>query len=525
MNQVSLIRALARSRAFPDHPRKVRLVQTHLSYVFLTPTRVYKIKKAVDLGFADFSTLARRRRFCRVEVEINRRLAPRVYLGVEPVVLVSGRPVVGVRGGAVEYAVVMRRLPDSRLLSRQLRRGPGDYPLVTRVADRLARFYGQVKLATGDRDTGAGPLARVVRDNFKVLERFSGDLFNAEALASLRGWSERELAAMRPRIEQRARAGRSVEGHGDLHLAHIYVNDEIEILDGTEFSRRFRAGDYAKDVAFLAMDLEARDRHDLSRHFIRILARRLHDPDLPRLLPFYKAYRALVRAKVNALLAGEREVPIEARQAGARRARRYFKLAERITRWRGAPALIVMGGLTGVGKTVLALDIARRYGAEWVATDVLRKLLAGTDPFQSARASIGQGLYSPAHRRATLRAVLREARSLLRAGRPVILDGTFQRREDRAAVRRLARREGAEIRFLWCEAPLDVVRRRFRRRAARASFSDADWKVYLAMRKRQEPPVEIPPSKITFLDTTRAGPVLRRRIDALLGALASPPSR
>ncbi len=521
MDQISLIRTLLCSRAFPDHPSRVRLVQTHLSYVFLTHNRVYKIKKAVDLGFADFSTLAKRRRLCRVEVEINRRLAPRVYLGVIPIAMEGGKPVVGGRSGAViEYAVVMKRVPDYRLLGRRLRRGPGDYPRIARVADRLARFYRTVGLGPRDPDIGPEAIARLVRDNFLVLGKFSGSLFDAEVLSSLRAWSESSLKAQASLLRRRAREGRAVEGHGDLHLAHIYVNGEVEILDGTEFSRRFRTGDVARDLAFLAMDLDARDRHDLSRHFIRILSRRLGDPELPRLLPCYKVYRALVRAKVNALLSEETEVPRDIRKSSAGRAQRYVRLAERIARWRGGPALLVMGGLTGTGKTRIARDIVRRYGLEWVATDVLRKLTAGIDPYAAVSPGVGRGLYAPAHRRATMRAVMREATGLLRAGRPVVLDGTFQRRDDRVAVSKLAGRLGVPVHFFWCDAPPAVIRQRLGIRRGRPSISDGSWRVYLEQRKQHDPPRELRPEVVTFLDTTRTAAFLRRRVDRTLAPLA-----
>lgn len=520
MDQEALVRSLLRRRAFPDHPARVRLVQTHLSWVFLTPTRVYKIKKAVNLGFANFSTLALRRRFCGVEVAVNRRLAPRVYLGVEPIALTRSGPVVGVPGRAVEYAVVMRRVPDARLLSRQLHRAPGDYPRLTRVAERLARFYAVSRVGPRDPDVGPRAVTRIVNDNFRLLEKFSGRLFDPEALADLRHWSDARHAALSPLIARRAREGRAVHGHGDLHLAHIYVDGDIEILDGTEFARRYRVGDVAQDVAFLAMDLEARGRHDLSRHLQRVLARKLRDPEMVRLLPWYKSYRALVRAKVNALMSAEHEVPAAARASARRRALRYFRLAQRIARWRGKPAIVVVGGLTGTGKTRIALDLAARFGMEWVATDVLRKLLAGIDPFESAAAGLRQGIYSAAHTRRTMAAVRSEAAALVRAGRPVVLDGTFQRRSDRDAVRRLGKRLAVPVRFVLCEAPPAVVQARLRGRSARPSISDAQWAVYQRMRRTFEDFEEIPAGEVLRLDTRATLGILGRRIEGFVGTLA-----
>ncbi|MFQ5457946.1 MAG: AAA family ATPase, partial [Myxococcota bacterium] len=249
------------------------------------------------------------------------------------------------------------------------------------------------------------------------------------------------------------------------------------------------------------------------------------DPDPPGLLPVYKTYRALVRAKVNALLSEETEVPGAAREAGARRARRYFRLAGRIARWRGGPALIVMGGLTGTGKTRIARDIARRYGAEWVATDVLRKLIAGRDPFEPAGAGPGKGLYRPAHRRATMRAVMREASALLRAGRPVVLDGSFQSAGDRAAARRLAARLGVRVHFFWCEAPEAIIRGRFNLRRKRPAISDGTWPVFLSQRRTYDPPVELNSEVLTRLDTSRSLRVLQRRVDGVLAPLAVCPGR
>jgi len=520
MDQETLVRSLLRRRAFPDHPARVRLVQTHLSWVFLTHTHVYKIKKAVDLGFANFSTLALRRRFCGVEVEVNRRLAPRVYLGIAKVAMTRGGPAVGAPGRAIEYAVVMRRVPDVRLLSRRLRRGPGDYPRLTRVAERLARFYAAERVGSRDPDTGPRAVARIVNDNFRFLEKFSGRLFDPDALADLRRWSDARHAEFSPLIARRAREGRAVHGHGDLHLAHIYVNGDVEILDCTEFARRYRVGDVAQDVAFLAMDLEARGRQDLSRHLQRVLARRLRDPELVRLLPYYKSYRALVRAKVNALLSEEHEVPAAARASARRRALRYFRLAQRNARWRGKPAIVVMGGLTATGKTRIAIDLAVRYGMEWVATDVLRKLLAGIDPFSSAASGLRQGIYTAAHTRRTMAAMRSEAAALIRAGRPVVLDGTFQRRSDRDAVRRLGKRLGVPVRFILCEAPPAVVRARLKGRRARPSISDAQWTVYQRMRGTFEDFEEIPAAEMLRLDTRARPATLLRRIEGFIRVLA-----
>lgn len=523
MNQKDLVRALVQDRPFPDRPRQVRLVQTHMSYVFLTHRFVYKIKKALDLGFADFSTPALRRRFCHVEVSLNRRLAPRVYLGVTPIVMANGRPVLGGRGRAVEYAVIMRRLPDAWLLARRLKRGPGDYARITRVAEHLARFYAGTRVSSRDRDAGPRAIARIVQDNFEVMGKFTGEIFDSKTVADLRRWSNAEHARLAPLIARRARQGKAVHGHGDLHLAHIYVNGDVEILDCTEFARRFRVGDVAQDISFLAMDLEARGRLDLSRHLVHVLARRLRDPDLPKLVPYYKVYRALVRAKVNALLSAEREVPTPAREAARRRGARYLRLASRIARWRGSPALVVMAGLTGTGKTRWALDIAARYGIEWIATDVVRKRLAGIDPFTRADEAAGGGIYNAAQTARTMRAVLVEAEDLLCAGRPVVLDGTFQRRSDRDAARLLARRLGVPVRLVVCHARAPVVRRRLGERRRRPALSDGRWPIYLLQRRTSEPPDEVPREERLDIDTTLSSAAIRRRMDALLRPLAEPP--
>lgn len=520
IDQPALIHALMRLRTFPDHPKRFRLVQTHLSYVFITPKRVYKIKKALNLGFVDYSTLSRRRRFCEAEVAVNRRLAPRVYLGVEPVTLVDGKPVIGGKGTPVEYAVVMRHVPDSRLLLRRLRKRPGDYPRIDEVVERLVRFYRDSQVGVDDPDTGPGSITRIVNDNFTLLEKFTGTLFDSEIISDLKAWSRGELKALGSLIRRRVGEGRAVEGHGDLHLAHIYVNGNVEILDAIEFARRYRVGDVAQDVAFLAMDLEFRDRHDLSRHLIRRLSKRLRDPELPRLLPLYKSYRALVRAKVNAIMSQESEVPQADLEAAARRARRYLRLAVRIARWRGRPTMIVMGGLSGTGKSRIGLDIARRYGTEWLATDVIRKLLAGIDPFTEAHAPHGRGVYAPVHRRRTMRALMREAADLLREGRTVVLDGTFQNREDRAQARRLAGRLGVPICFVWCHAPAATVRKRLAVRGSRGNISDATWSVYQKQKARYDPPTEIPPDQLITIETTASIRTNRRLIDRILSPLA-----
>jgi len=312
----------------------VEVRQTHISVVFLVGHDVYKLRKPVALGFVDFTTLEARRADCFEEVRLNRRLAADVYVGVVPVVARGSGLAFEGEGEAVEWAVKMKRLPDEASLLARLERGELAEETIERVADRLAAFHASAaRPADAPELGGFETVARNVRENFEEMAEDVGRTVSGPVFASLRAKSEEALARLRPLIEERARRGTACEGHGDLRLEHIYVlddrapPDDLVVIDCVEFSRRFRVSDPVADVAFTVMELLFHGQGERAQRFADRYLRSRGDESGAALLPFYVAYRSLVRAKVRGLELREPEIPEARRQSSLRKARAHFLLA------------------------------------------------------------------------------------------------------------------------------------------------------------------------------------------------------
>ena len=495
-----LVRAMLRPAFYPHRPQRVRLVQTHASWVFFAGDRVYKIKKAVDFGFLDFSTLPRRARACRREVELNRRLAPGLYLGVVPIH--ERRPAETDRGPAadctyslappgriVDFAVVMRPLPPQRLLSSLLARGAADEAVLRRVARRIAAFHA--------RAAGAAPrwrrvavLAENLRENFRQTVPFLEKTVSGGDFLLVWDYNHDFFERRRPLLEKRAREGRIRDGHGDLHAEHICVErSRVRIYDCLEFSDRLRQCDVAADIAFLYMDLLHHGRPDLASALMDEYLRRTGDWEVRLLVPFYACYRAVVREKVESFQLADPGITVSGKRAATRRAASYFRLARELARRDARPRLILVGGLPGSGKSTVAAAFADRIGADTFASDIVRKDLAGVAPRARLVAGSGEGWYSTEMTELTYRELLVQAERQLRAGRSVVLDATFQRAADRQRAAALARDVGGILVAAECRCPARVARERLasRSRPGYEGPSDAGWEVYRTMRSTFEP--------------------------------------
>ena len=300
-DQSRLVEALARSGVLGGATPAGKL-ETHISFVLLTGTYAYKIKKAVDFGFLDFTTLAARRFFCDEELRLNRRLAPELYLEVVPITGTVDAPVVGGPGPALEYAVKMREFPQNALASRLLAAGLLEPADIDSLAARVAEFHGGIAVAAADGAFGASDeILRLAQRNFEVLAPLLATSPEQSELDELRAWTEREHAARRGAFLRRRQQGFVRECHGDLHLNNIArIDGEIVIFDGIEFNEAMRWIDVMSELAFTVMDLEDRGRADLAHRFLNAYLERTGDHAGLAVLPFYLAYRALVRAKIAA---------------------------------------------------------------------------------------------------------------------------------------------------------------------------------------------------------------------------------
>jgi aminoglycoside phosphotransferase family enzyme/predicted kinase len=480
-----LVAALAHPRCYPHPVRAVRLVETHISWVLLTGRYAYKIKKPLDLGFLDFSTLAARRRHCLAELRLNRRLAPELYLDVVAIRGSLRRPRIGGRGRAIEYAVRMREFPQRALASRMLARGAFTATHVDALAQRIAAFHAAAPVAP--RHAKAQVLAPALQNFAQARALFRGRR-ERRALDALERWTRREHAALRPRLAARRARGFVRECHGDLHLGNIVVLGGRPIaFDCIEFSAALRRIDVASEVAFLFMDLMDRGRPDLAWRFLDRYLADTGDYEALALLRYYSVYRAMVRAKIHALRAHQapRGSPERARLLAA--ARGYLRLAERLAR-RGRVALLVTHGLSGSGKTTGTQSLLERLGAIRVRSDVERKRLFGLAPLARSGSAPGRGLYTAAANEATYRRLAELAETVLEAGYPVIVDAAFLRRAERERFAALARRLRVPFVLLDFDAPERVLRRRILRRArGRADASEASLAVLELQCARREP--------------------------------------
>ena len=505
----SMIEALRDGPGWASDDLPIEIVQTHISAVLLGNRHALKLKKPLDFGFLDYTTLEKRRRACEAEVSLNRRLCSGVYLKVQPVVEVDGRPRLSDAGHIIDYGVWMKRLPADRMLDKMIAKEIVTEAIIDRIAERLSAFH---------RDAKRGPVVdsygslEVIRhnweENFTQTAPYIDRTIAASEFGLIRDWISDRLNTFDALFRKRVRDSAVCDGHGDLRSESICITDGICIFDCIEFNERFRCGDVASEVAFLAMDLDARGRPDLGYYFSERYDARTSDGDLFALLPFYRCYRAFVRGKVLSFRLDEPEFS-EAQQRDAElRARNYFNLARRYSTPLNKNTVIAVIGLSGSGKTSVARAIAGELGLRVVSSDAVRKSLFGS---QEQPFGYGKGIYSAEANRLTYQTLIGNGRALLKESRGVVLDATFQRSADRSAAREMATSLGAQWRIIECQLSPDLVRSRLDERAQRDELSDAGWETYLRQRKSFEPVDDTGSDGHAVLDTARTLPLTSRR--------------
>jgi aminoglycoside phosphotransferase family enzyme/predicted kinase len=483
--------ALQNPTIYPEPTATVELRETHISLVFLTDHFAYKIKKPVDLGFLNFSTLKQRRFYCQQELALNRRLSSNVYLAVVPIHLAGHAYVFDNHGPIVEYAVKMRRLSEDRCLEALLRR-PALIESMGTLAQRLAAFHAQHPLPPTREPYGT--LAQVEADwqeNFAQTTAFIDKTISQQIHVRIQQAVTSFISRHTKWFAQRAQEGHIRDCHGDLRAEHIYLeeNGQLQIIDCIEFNERFRFIDVASEVAFLTVDLERLGVPSMAHRFVQAYVQHSGDVTLYRLLNFYRCYRAYVRGKVASIRLQEGITP-DARLPWQRQADAYFRLAARYAEALTRPLLLLTTGLIGSGKSTVATAMAEGLDLQMHSSDRVRKTLAGLSPQTPRHEVYGAGLYDASATHRTYEALSERARQALIHGHSVILDASFSKRAERQRMQALAHEVGAEYCVLECTAPEEVLRQRLRQREkGPATVSDAREEI-LAQFQRDYDPVQ-----------------------------------
>jgi aminoglycoside phosphotransferase family enzyme/predicted kinase len=517
----ALIESLLDPRRYPHAAEAVELVETHISWVLLAGDCAYKIKKPVDLGFLDFSSLDRRRHFCEEELRLNRRLAPELYLGVTAITGRPDDPRLDGPGEAIEFAVRMRRFDREQQLDRLLARGGLEPRHIDDLAATLAGFHRNAAVAGPDSPYGSpGHVWQPVAENIsQISERLEGD--TTAWLADLRRWSEETFARLRPVFEARKREGFVRECHGDAHLANVVLwNGRTLPFDCLEFNPSLRWIDVISEIAFTAMDLADRGRRDLGWRLLNAWLELSGDYAGVGLLRFYLAYRAMVRAKVAIIRLRQAGLTENERESARRQFDEYRDRALAYTRAR-RPALLLMHGLSGSGKTTVSQQVLESFAAIRLRSDVERKRLYGLAPGAASGSTIDQGIYSREAGERTYEHLARLAGELLAAGELVVVDAAFLERRRRERFRRLAAGHGAAFLILDLAADEALLRERVTQRThAGTDASEATLDVLARQSTSHEPLTPDESGHVLTLDARRTPPAaeladrIRRRLAA-----------
>ena len=517
-----LCTALARPDFYPDPPGRVEVRETHISRVFLAGDRAYKLKKPLVLPFLDYGTPERRREMCAEEVRLNRRLAPELYLGVRALAATADGLELAKEDDvrAVDYVVEMRRYDEASTLAAKLERGELKRREVVALGGVLARFHARARRVAA---SGMPVLAveRRMTENFHELLGVVEQRAEVERVLALERFAHAFVAAHARMLDARARRGLVREGHGDLRAEHVLLGETLQVVDCVEFEPALRELDVADDLAFMVMDLVGRGGDRFAKALVHAYREAGGDPGEDRLIAFYAAYRALVRAKVALLRAAQQPASSSERAHESAVARELLALAERFAWQARLPLVIVVCGLPAAGKSHLARALAEIARLPHLSSDVARKRLAGIRPQQRA----GDAAYGAEFNRLTYAELGRRAAREASGCGGAFVDATFRHRADRESFAD-AFADAAPLLFVECRAPGRVLGQRAAQREIQPGrVSDASLSVVLRESSTWEPLDEVAPEAHVTLRTDR--PVesqledLRALLDRRMGLLST----
>jgi uncharacterized protein len=516
----TLIAFLESPASYPHGPAEVRSLQTHISWVFIASPFVFKVKKPVNLGFLDFSSLQKRRYFCQREVELNRRLCAEVYLGIVPIYKTASGFSFNAEGEIAEYTVKMRELQhawparrslsEGGFLSELLAKGLAGETEINRVISTLHRFYESETPSAEIEQWGTPEKLKISTDeNFAQAEPFVAKTISSAAFEAIRHFTNRFYVANEKLFRKRIQQHRIRDCHGDLHLDHIHLTPKATtIFDCIEFNDRFRFIDIANDLAFLAMDFHFEGRCDLGSLLLRNAAHEFGDPGMLKVSNFYKCYRAFVRGKVESIQATEKETKNP--QEHEKHAKRYFRLALNYAVAGSQPLVLAVMGRIGAGKTTVANQLARELDWPIFSSDHVRKMLAGVLLTKRTPPEQCDKVYSKQMTEQTYKKLLENGLAAPATHNGVVLDATFSSRATRNSVRDQCTKAGVHLQVVELDVDPSEIKRRLKARDRGAGeISDARLEDFGKLNAAYQRPSELAPDLIKISTTNVVSDTVR----------------
>jgi uncharacterized protein len=464
------IAAMLNPAVYDHDVSEIELIQTHISWVILTGPFAYKIKKPVDLDFLDFSTLEKRRFYCSEELRLNKRFAPNIYLEIIAISYSENKVRLAGPDHIVDYAIKMNQFPQNQQLDNMLNSGQLKNHHIDLFADNLVAFHQQATPAPDETAYGeAETVLQVMQDNFQQLHSLIVDPKVTYSLEQIEQWLQQQSHFIKSLFSQRKQAGFIRECHGDLHLHNlIFLNDTVVAFDCIEFSDEFRWIDIISDLAFTLMDLDYRNHHHFAQRLLNTYLQKTGDFSGLQVLTFYLIYRALVRAKVEAISAKQKN-----KNTFSSDFYRYLTLANHYIQ-KPSPALFISYGVSGSGKSTITKQLCEKITAIRLRSDIERKRLFTTVK-DSSKHQLNRGLYSAEHTQATYQYLVKQAELILSSGYSVIIDAACLQYKQRSLFEQLAKRKNIPFLILEISASTSVLRQRIKKRTT--GVSDADLSV------------------------------------------------
>jgi len=509
IDRAKLIQFLLNPLSYPHKTRNVKHIQTHISDVFIAPPFVYKVKKPVDFGFLDFTSLKKRKLFCQKEVDLNRRLC-NIYIGVEEISMSDGNYKFGKGDKTIEYAVKMKRLPEKYFLKNLIHTGNVGLDDLRRIIEKLVEFYESQNHGVAINDFGRPVnIKSFIYGNISLVKSFIGNTISSATHEAIKFYNDMFFERYSSLFQERIEKGFIKDCHGDLHLNNINITPKyVCIHDCIEFNDRFRFIDIASDIAFLAMDLDFNGRRDFADFVVSEISKRMSDDTIYEVIDFYKCYRAFVRGKVESLKSEEANVPKREATSSHKRATDYFGLSLQYALFGSRPALIVIFGMIGTGKSTLAELISRELNCDVISSDRVRKEILGISPAERKYEAFDRGIYSREITDRVYKEIISRAKQSIEKGKSAILDASFSKRLYRQLVIKAAKSFGIPLFFIQTKTSDKTVRERLlKRENIGKSISDARLDIFENFKQGFEKPGELPRDRHLVVSTDKT-PVL-----------------